>query len=118
MGSLTTRQREGPVRKPGLLKPYCAPGGRPGVLLLPCGQLPPGVHPAVRRRITINVATPEQARTMAAVSGSTSLPPVSGSGFADAEALAEALAEVLAEALAVAPVSALSCTRSTSRLSA
>src|SRR5688572_20177825 len=110
MGSLTTRQREGPVREPGLLTLCCAPGGHPGVLLMPCGHLPPDVHPAVRRRIVTSATTPEHARTRATTSGSTSLPPVSGRWPAGAEALAEALA--------VAPVSALSCTRSTSRLSA
>ncbi len=50
------------------------------------------------------------------------LPPVPGSGRADAEGLAvalvEALALALAEALAVAPVLALSCTNKTFRLSA
>jgi hypothetical protein len=55
------------------------------------------------------------------------LPPVSGSGRADAEGLAEALADALAEVLAdaladalaeAAPPPALSCTRRTCRLSA
>ena len=81
-----------------------------------------GAHWAPIRLITTSATTPEHASTTAAVSGSTSLPPVSGSGFAAAEALeealAEALVEALAEALAVASVPALSCTRSTSRLSA
>src|SRR5215217_4845028 len=74
-----------------------------------------GAHWAVIRLITISATTPEHASTTAAIRGSASLPPVSGSGLADAEALVEA--EALAEAPAVEPVPALSCTRSTSRLS-
>src|SRR3712207_598145 len=81
---------------------------------------------AVMRRTRISATIPEHASARAAVRGSQGLPPVSGSGRADAEALAVALAEGLAEALAlalaeafaVAPVLALSCTRSTSRLPA
>src|SRR3712207_1422825 len=71
--------------------------------------------------------TPEPASPRAAVKGIQVLPPVSGSGRADAEGLATALAEALALALAdtlaealaeAAPPSPLSCTRRTSSLSA
>ncbi len=81
------------------------------------------------RRTRASATTPEHTSAMAAVKGSQVLPPVSGSGRADAEGLAVALAVALAdalalalaaaltEALAVAPVLALSSTRRTSRLS-